>query len=60
MTVEDKRFTAAVNAMQGILESGTFGTALEAAPKIVAKLSIRMADALITELEKGEQNAVKE
>ena len=60
MTVDDKRFTAAVNAMQGILESGTFGTALEAAPKIVAKLSIRMADALITELEKGEQNAVKE
>ncbi len=60
MSVDDKRFTAAVNAMQGILESGTFGTALEAAPKIVAKLSIRMADALITELEKGEQNAVKE
>lgn len=60
MTVKDKRFTAAVNAMQGILESGTFGTALEAAPKIVAKLSIRMADALIAELEKGEQNAVKE
>lgn len=59
MTADEKRFTAAVNAMQGILESGTFGTALEAAPKIVAKLSVRMADALLKELKKEEEDATK-
>ncbi|WP_292473954.1 hypothetical protein [Methanosphaera sp.] len=59
MTEADKnrlRITAAISAMQGILESGSLGTALEVAPKIVAKLSIRMADALINELDNKDKN----
>lgn len=50
MTEEEMRFTAAVNAMQGILESGKLGTILEASPDIVARMSIRMGDALIKQL----------
>lgn len=50
------RVEAAISAMQGILESGSIGTALEVAPKIVAKLAIRMADALIDELDNSPKN----
>ena len=50
---EQVRVDAAISAMQGILESGRLGELLETAPDIVAKQSVRMADALIREL-KGE------
>ena len=50
MDKEDIRINAAISAMQGILDSGTLGTVLEVSPKIVAKLSVRMADALLEEL----------
>ena len=52
------RFTAAVNAMQGILETGSLGTMLEVSPKIVAKLSVRMADALLDELNNNKANDI--
>ena len=52
------RFTAAVNAMQGILETGSLGTMLEVSPKIVAKLSVRMADALLEELNNNKANDI--
>jgi len=50
---EQVRIDAAISAMQGVLESGKLGMVLEVAPEVVAKQSVRMADALIEEL-KGE------
>lgn len=50
---EQVRIDAAVSAMQGILESGKLGIVLEAAPEVVVKQAVRLADALIEEL-KGE------
>ena len=47
------RIDAAISAMQGVLESGKLGMVLEAAPEVVAKQAVRLADALIEEL-KGE------
>ncbi len=58
MTDSEMRFTAAVNAMQGILETGSLGTMLEVSPKIVAKLSVRMADALLEELNNNKANDI--
>ena len=46
------RLDASISAMQGILESGKLGEILEISPETVAKLSIRMADALIEEINK--------
>ena len=50
---EQVRVDAAISAMQGVLESGKLGMVLEASPDIVAKQSVRLADALVEEL-KGE------
>ena len=50
------RVEAAISALQGILESGSIGAAFEVAPKFVAKLAIRMADALIDELDNSPKN----
>ena len=50
---EQTRVDAAISAMQGVLESGKLGMVLEVAPEVVAKQSVRLADALIKEL-KGE------
>jgi hypothetical protein len=50
---EQVRVDAAISAMQGVLESGKLGEILEAAPEMVAKQAVRLADALIKEL-KGE------
>ena len=50
---EQVRIDAAISAMQGVLESGKLGMVLEAAPEVVAKQAVRLADALIEEL-KGE------
>lgn len=46
------KIDAAISAMQGILESGHLGQILETAPEIVAKQSVRLADALVAELRK--------
>ena len=47
---EQVRIDAAISAMQGVLESGKLGMVLEATPEVVAKQSVRLADALIKEL----------
>ena len=49
------RAQAAISAMQGVLESGKLGEILELSPEVVAKQSIRLADALVNELKKHEQ-----
>lgn len=50
---EQVRIDAAISAMQGVLESGKLGMVLEAAPEVVARQAVRLADVLIEEL-KGE------
>jgi hypothetical protein len=47
---EQVRIDAAISAMQGVLEAGKLGEILEAAPDVVAKQAVRLADALINEL----------
>ena len=47
---EQVRIDAAISAMQGVLESGKLGMVFEAAPEVVAKQAVRLADALIKEL----------
>lgn len=54
---EQVRIDAAISAMQGVLESGKLGMVLEAAPEVVAKQAVRLADALIEEL-KGENDGL--
>ena len=49
---EQIRINAAISAMQGVLESGKLGMVLEAAPDVVAKQSVKLADALVEELKK--------
>lgn len=50
---EQVRIDAAISAMQGVLESGKLGEILEAAPDVVARQSVRLADALVEELKKS-------
>lgn len=50
---EQIRINAAISAMQGVLESGKLGMVLEAAPDVVAKQSVKLADALVDELKKS-------
>jgi hypothetical protein len=50
---EQVRIDAAISAMQGVLESGKLGMVLEAAPEVVARQAVKLADALIKEI-KGE------
>ena len=50
---EQVRVDAAISAMQGVLESGKLGMVLEAAPEVVARQAVKLANALIKEL-KGE------
>ena len=47
---EQVRIDAAISATQGVLESGKLGMVLEAAPEVVARQSVKLADALIKEL----------
>lgn len=54
---EQVRVDAAISAMQGVLESGKLGMVLEAAPEVVAKQAVKLADALIKEL-KGEDDGL--
>ena len=55
---EQVRIDAAISAMQGVLESGKLGMVLEAAPEVVAKQSVRLADALVDELKKSATDTV--
>lgn len=59
---EQVRVDAAISAMQGILEGGKVGELLELSPYIVAKQSVRMANALVEELksEKKTDEQLKE
>lgn len=50
---EQVRIEAAISAMQGVLESGKLGMVLEAAPDVVARQSVKLADALVDELKKS-------
>ncbi len=52
---EQVRIEAAISAMQGVLESGKLGMVLEAAPEMVAKQSVKLADALVEELQKKDE-----
>lgn len=47
---EQARVDAAISAMQGVLESGKLGELLEIVPEVVARQSVKLADALIKEL----------
>lgn len=47
------RVDAAISAMQGVLESGKLGMVLEVAPEVVARQSVKLADALVEELKKS-------
>lgn len=49
---DEVRINAAISAMQGVLESGKLGMVLEAAPEVVARQAVRLANALIEELNK--------
>lgn len=50
---EQVRIDAAISAMQGVLESGKLGMVLEAAPDVVARQAVRLADALVEKLKGG-------
>lgn len=52
---EQIRINAAISAMQGVLESGKLGMVLEAAPDVVARQSVKLADALVDELKKNNE-----
>lgn len=56
MSKDDIRANASICAMQGILESGKIGELLELSPKLVAKLSVRMANSLVDELARNKTN----
>ena len=47
---EQVKVDAAISAMQGVLESGKLGMVLEAAPEVVARQAVKLADALIEKL----------
>ena len=53
---EDVRAQAAIAAMEALLENGKLGQAFEAAPHIVAKQSVRMANYLVEELQNHKSN----
>ena len=54
---EQVRIEAAIGAMQGVLESGKLGMVLEAAPDVVARQSVKLADALVEELKNCAKDA---
>jgi len=53
---EQVRIDAAISAMQGVLESGKLGMVLEAAPEVVARQSVRLANCLVEELKRNKSN----
>lgn len=55
---EQIRINAAISAMQGVLESGKLGMVLEVAPDVVARQSVKLADALVEELKKSAKDFI--
>ena len=55
---EQVRIDAAISAMQGVLESGKLGMVLEVSPDTVAKQAVRLADALIEELNENKKTNI--
>lgn len=53
---EQVRINAAISAMQGVLESGKLGMVLEAAPEVVARQAVRLANCLVEELKRNKSN----
>ena len=56
MDWDEVRAQAAISALQGVLESGKVGELLELSPSLVAKQSVRLANALIEELIRNRDN----
>ncbi len=48
------RINASISALQGLQESGKLGELLEIDPSIIAKASIKIANALVEELQRNE------
>ncbi len=53
---EEIRAQAAISALQGVLESGKVGELLELSPSLVAKQSVRLANAIVEELKRNRNN----
>ena len=53
---DEVKANAAISALQSVLESGTIGEILELSPEIVAKQSVRLANALVAELQRNKDN----
>ena len=53
---EEVRINAAISAIQGVMESGKLGVILEADPGLIAKQAVRVADALVIELQKKKES----
>jgi len=48
------RINASISALQGLQESGKLGKLLEIDPSVIAKASIKIANALVEELQRNE------
>lgn len=48
------RINASISALQGLQESGKLGELLEMDPKVIAKNSVKIANALVEELQRNE------
>ena len=48
------RINASISALQGLQESGKLGELLEIDPSVIAKASIKIANALVEELQRNE------
>ena len=51
---EEVRINASISALQGIQENGKLGELLEIDPKVIAKASIKIANALVEELQRNQ------
>ena len=56
MDWDEVRAQAAISALQGVLESGKVGELLELSPSLVAKQSVRLANAIVEELKRNRDN----
>ena len=48
------RINASISALQGLQESGKLGELLEMDPSVIAKASVKIANALVEELQRNE------
>ena len=56
MDWDEVRAQAAISALQGVSESGKVGELLELSPSLVAKQSVRLANAIVEELKRNRDN----